>query len=122
MEKNTQPPKLHEPSDQNLSPEQRAAFEAECHGDPTHRPFAVRPPEPSLGPFANLYAANDLSMLQAMSAPRASYTTHIRTLDELLERDRQREKDGFPRKIQVGRLIKPQQGRPGSRGRSGSRA
>jgi len=28
-------------------------------------------------------------------------------LDELLERDRQRERDGFPRKIQVGKIIKP---------------
>ena len=110
MKKTTQPPTPRVPMDPNLSPEQRAAMEAECHGDPTHRPFAVRPPEPSLGPFASLYAANDLNMLQAMSAPKSSYTTHIRTLDELLERDRQREKDGFPRKIQVGRLIKPQQG------------
>ena len=114
MKKTTQQPPQHppapDPAMQDLSPEQRAALEAECHGDQTHRPFAVRPPEPGLGPFASLYAANDMNMLQAMSAPKASYTTHIRTLDELLERDRQRDKDGFPRKIQVGRLIKPQQG------------
>ncbi len=43
----------------------------------------------------------------AMNAPQGTYVTHIRSLDELLERDRQREKDGFPRKIRVGRLIKP---------------
>jgi uncharacterized sporulation protein YeaH/YhbH (DUF444 family) len=28
-------------------------------------------------------------------------------MDELLERDKQREKDGFPRKINVGKMIKP---------------
>lgn len=29
------------------------------------------------------------------------------SMDELLERDKQREKDGFPKKIRVGRLLKP---------------
>ncbi len=29
------------------------------------------------------------------------------TLDELLERDRQREKDGFKRKIRIGQIVKP---------------
>lgn len=33
-----------------------------------------------------------------------------RTLDELLERDKQREVDGFPTKIRVGRLIRPVRG------------
>ncbi|MCP4022952.1 MAG: DUF444 family protein [Desulfobacteraceae bacterium] len=32
------------------------------------------------------------------------------TLDELLERDKKREEDGFKRKIQIGRIIKPGQG------------
>ena len=36
-----------------------------------------------------------------------SASANIRSIDELLERDRQREEDGFPRKIDVGRLIKP---------------
>jgi uncharacterized sporulation protein YeaH/YhbH (DUF444 family) len=45
--------------------------------------------------------------LQAMSAPQGSLTTRVRSIDELLERDKQREQDGFPRKIRVGRLIKP---------------
>ncbi len=34
----------------------------------------------------------------------------LRSIDDLLERDRHREKDGFPRKIRVGRLIKPGRG------------
>ena len=35
-----------------------------------------------------------------------------KSLDELLERDRQREADGFPRKIQVGKLVKPPKSAP----------
>ncbi len=31
----------------------------------------------------------------------------LQTIDELLERDKTREKDGFPRKIRLGRIIKP---------------
>jgi uncharacterized sporulation protein YeaH/YhbH (DUF444 family) len=58
----------------------------------------------------SLYAYNDLAMLQAMPAPQPPYTTCIRSIDKLLERDKQREKDGFPRKIRVGRLIKPGKG------------
>ncbi len=33
--------------------------------------------------------------------------TRLFTLDKLLERDKLREKDGFPRKIKLGKLIKP---------------
>jgi uncharacterized protein len=36
---------------------------------------------------------------------------HLKSLDELLDRDKQREKDGFPRKIRVGQLIKPGKGK-----------
>jgi len=56
------------------------------------------------------YAYDDLTHLQNMAAPQASSAIHVRSLDELLERDRQREQDGFPRKIQVGRLVRPGKG------------
>jgi hypothetical protein len=45
-----------------------------------------------------------------METVRDSHTLGIRSLEELLERDRQREKDGFARKIRIGRLIKPGRG------------
>ena len=61
----------------------------------------------------NLYDFSDLSAMQAMEAPRRSYTANIGSLDELLERDRQREEDGFPRKIRVGRMIRPGRGAEG---------
>ena len=31
----------------------------------------------------------------------------LKTLDELIERDKQREKDGFPRRIRIGKVVKP---------------
>jgi uncharacterized sporulation protein YeaH/YhbH (DUF444 family) len=58
----------------------------------------------------SIYAYNDLSSLQGMAALRSTYNISLRPLDELLEQDKQREKDGFPRKINVGRLIKPGKG------------
>ena len=58
----------------------------------------------------SIYAHNDLSTLQALPALQSTYVSRIRSIDELLERDKQREKDGFPRKIRVGRLVKPGKG------------
>ena len=57
----------------------------------------------------SIYSYFDLMMLQAMPQAKGNYTSHIRTIDELLAKDKQREKDGFPRKINVGRLIKPEE-------------
>ncbi len=67
-------------------------------------------PGMSLHPFANLYQSNDLALLQDIPAPQNAASLHLRSLDELLERDKLREQDGFPRKIRVGRLIKPGKG------------
>ncbi|MGD1973150.1 MAG: hypothetical protein PVG73_03715, partial [Desulfobacterales bacterium] len=55
----------------------------------------------------DIYAFHDLTDLQGMTAMRSTPTVSIRSIDDLLQRDNQREKDGFPRKINVGRLIKP---------------
>jgi len=48
-----------------------------------------------------------MQALQSLCMTRPNYASQIRTIDELLAKDRQREKDGFPRKIKVGRMIKP---------------
>ncbi len=53
---------------------------------------------------------HDLIALQDMAWPATLSFASIRSLDELLEKDKQREKDGFPRKIRVGRMIKPSKG------------
>ena len=57
--------------------------------------------------FQNIYNYDDLSFLQGITALQSTHNTSLRSIDELLERDKQREEDGFPRKINVGRLIKP---------------
>ncbi len=56
-----------------------------------------------------LYGYNDLEMLHDASPPRLLALTSVQSLDYLLERDKQREKDGFPRKIRIGRMVKPGQ-------------
>lgn len=58
----------------------------------------------------NIYHNNDLAVLQSMSIPRSTPVSHLGSIDELLERDKHREEDGFPRKIRIGRLIKPGKG------------
>jgi uncharacterized sporulation protein YeaH/YhbH (DUF444 family) len=51
---------------------------------------------------------NDLQYLQDMVMMNlAMSTTH--SIDDLIARDTQREKDGFPRKIRIGKMIKPSQ-------------
>ncbi len=71
-----------------------------------------KPKRPILAP-PSLYGWDDSSVLQKLEKPHSTYTTSIRSIDELLERDRQREKDGFPRKIRVGKLIRPGIGKQG---------
>lgn len=58
---------------------------------------------------AQIYGVNDASVLQNMEAVPSQYHA-FKSLDELLERDEQREKDGFKRKISVGRIVRPADG------------
>jgi uncharacterized sporulation protein YeaH/YhbH (DUF444 family) len=60
--------------------------------------------------FKDLFSLSDLQALQAMMTPQGTYQTSLHSLDELLRRDKLREKDGFPRKIRVGKLIRPGKG------------
>ncbi|HEY5672364.1 MAG TPA: DUF444 family protein [Malonomonas sp.] len=61
-------------------------------------------------PLADLYRCNDFAMLNDMEQSRGPLLSSIRSIDDLLERDRLREQDGFPRKIKVGKLVKPGRG------------
>ncbi|HXE98506.1 MAG TPA: DUF444 family protein [Dongiaceae bacterium] len=61
----------------------------------------------------SIYADGDLLVLRQAVESQISSAGLAKSLDELLERDRQREQDGFPRKIQVGKLVKPGRGRKG---------
>ncbi len=62
----------------------------------------------------SLYDYSDQSQLIAKGETRAQSGVALSSLDELLERDRMRELDGFPRKIRIGRLVKPGKGGEGS--------
>ena len=95
-----------------LSSGQEQKILSELEGDRQHEIRRMQTDERSILPdfLHNVYAADDLCKLQNMGPPRSSYVNRLRSIDELMERDKQREKDGFPRKIRVGRLVKPRKG------------
>ncbi len=62
-------------------------------------------------PFlVSLYSYNDMTCLQNLNLQKKTYVNKIQSIDDLIEKDNQREKDGFPKKIRVGRMIKPGKG------------
>jgi len=54
----------------------------------------------------DLYSTNDFEILQNISYEVSPWLA-LKTLEELLENDKKREKDGFPRRIRLGKLLKP---------------
>jgi uncharacterized protein len=60
----------------------------------------------------SIYAWSDVKVL-LQAKPKHSYLTLLKTIDELLEQDQMREKDGFPRRIRLGKLVKPIKGSKG---------
>lgn len=79
----------------------------------THEP--VRPRDADPWPFSvshDLYGTADLTALQGSSPLQSATVALSRSLEELLERDARREQDGFPRKIRIGRLVRPGKGGP----------
>ena len=97
---------------EGLSAEREEKILAELNHEGTHDlPDATVDGDGGIGPVSRqIYSYNDLFDLQAIAALETTHATSLRSLDELLERDKQREEDGFPRKINVGRLIKPGKG------------
>ena len=65
--------------------------------------------EPAAPVVRSIYRYNDLEMLHDSSPPKLMALTTVQSLDYLLEKDKQREEDGFPRKIRIGRMVKPSQ-------------
>lgn len=57
--------------------------------------------------FGGFYDTSDFRVLPGYSRPKLTPYTSLESLDDLLERDNQREKDGFPRRIRIGKLSKP---------------
>ncbi len=54
-----------------------------------------------------VYRFGDLVDLQAFAYAAPSGQAAMSSVEELLERDLQREKDGFPRKIRLGKIVQP---------------
>ncbi len=93
----------HSLKEQGLTPEQdrKIRYELdllELDGD--HR-YAPEPRVP------DIYSYRDTEILHDASPPKLMALTTVQSLDYLLEKDKQREKDGFPRKIRVGKMVKP---------------
>jgi uncharacterized sporulation protein YeaH/YhbH (DUF444 family) len=92
-----------------LSPDRERMILDEMNGPQVHAPVAGSDPEE--GDFIpgpnTCYGHHDLLHLQDFASPQNHYGLQLQTLDELLDRDNKREDDGFPKKIRVGRLIKP---------------
>ncbi len=98
------------PEKKRLSPEKKERIEAELQTEGVPHfsdPAQYKEGNRWVTPETNLFSFNDLSVLQSMPSLQSSFYTNISSIDELLERDNQREKDGFPRKINIGKLIKP---------------
>lgn len=66
------------------------------------------PPAPAPRP-PSLYSYNDLAALQELTPNILSSSSFSsgQSIDDLLARDIQRGEDGFPRKIRVGKMVKP---------------
>ncbi len=91
--------------------DERTMAEAQVRAPRAPEPAPKPPRSPMTSAFdRNPYGVSDMAVFGQEVPPHASYTSRIRSIDELLEKDRLREKDGFPRKIRMGRMIKPTRG------------
>lgn len=59
---------------------------------------------------SNFYEFDDFSSLQNKQ-PQSNPSMQLLSVDQLLSRDEQREKDGFPRKVRFGKFMKPGHGK-----------
>ncbi|MCP5109035.1 MAG: DUF444 family protein [bacterium] len=91
---------------EGLTPQQEEMMMREING-PGPEIHDVFPPPPHT---PGVYDFNDLAVLQDLQAVLPDFSLQFGAMDRLLDRDNQREKDGFPRKIRVGKLIKPGKG------------
>jgi uncharacterized protein len=103
--------RFHQLKEMGLSPEREKIIRDEMEGECDHLLTADDVRRHARKAFADgIYSVHDLFALSGLTPPVVSYDMSIRSIDELLEQDKIREKDGFPKKIRVGRLIKPGQG------------
>lgn len=89
---------------QGLTPEEEEKILREIDSPGDH-PVIPGPPY-----IPGVYDFHDLAVLQDFLPLQSSYIAQLRSMDELLDRDKKREEDGFPRKIRIGKLVKPGKG------------
>lgn len=58
----------------------------------------------------NFYKISDLYTFQSLKPKSENSILSLKTLEDLVEQDKQREADGFPRRIRIGKLMKPTKG------------
>jgi len=61
--------------------------------------------------FSSVYFMHDWMMLPGYYTPAPDAKLMMRSLEDLLEKDRKREADGFTRRIRLGKLVKPGKGK-----------
>ncbi len=100
-----------------LDPAREARLRAElARGGDHSLPEAPAEPDytPGVTPLPQVvtsaYAYGDLGFLQALAPGAPVPIARIGSLDDLMARDNRREADGFPRKIRIGKLVKPGKG------------
>jgi uncharacterized protein len=90
---------------QGLTPEQEEHIRRELETGGEH---FVRPDD---GDLPGFYQHHDLVSLQGFTFPPHKPELSLRTLDDLMEQDKRREEDGFPRRIRLGKMVKPVRGK-----------
>lgn len=88
-----------------IEPEIESAILREINSPEDHKIEPLRPSKKDR--IFGLYDRSDIDMLPGYTDPFDGFRSDLKTLDELLEKDNLREKDGFPRRIRIGKYVKP---------------
>lgn len=88
-----------------INPDHEKLILKELHGKQFHP--ALHEPDGDFFEITGLYSQTDLELIQNIKTPERPEIVTLQSLDDLLARDRQREEDGFPRRIRIGKYIKP---------------
>ncbi|MDJ0623093.1 MAG: DUF444 family protein [Desulfocapsaceae bacterium] len=89
---------------QGLTPEQERVIELELKLIERYQDSGFDPQSST----RKMWQYNDLEILQNGAVMKMAYTSS-QSIDDLIARDIQREKDGFPRKVRIGKMVKPSQ-------------
>lgn len=91
-----------------LSPGQKELIDKELNLSKTLRHRSIRNKTKNDFIINGLYDVNDNDLF--ISLNKDDFKVNLFTIEELLAKDKQREEDGFPRRIRLGKYIKPIKG------------